>query len=137
MESQQQLTKLHLLDTNLLNPAITVVNQTTRQVIVITSRQFIVVRKRDILQKFVITGPQLIHSLQLESSGKTSQHILWKTLLTLSEYSLFTVNNYVHGKGTDSNLFTVNVLINKQPVGMQIDTGAVVSIMSENNFGPR
>ena len=113
------------------------VNQTTRQVIVITSRQFIVVRKRDILQKFVITGPQLIHSLQLESSGKTSQHILWKTLLTLSEYFLFTVNNYVHGKGTDSNLFTVNVLINKQPVGMQIDTGAVVSIMSENNFGPR
>ena len=54
-----------------------------------------------------------------------------------SEYSLFTVNNCEHGKGTDSNLFTVNVLINKQPVGMQIDTGAVVSIMSENNFGPR
>ena len=51
-----------------------------------------------------------------------------------SEYSLFTVNNYVHGKGTDSNLFTVNVLINKQPVGMQIDTGAIVSIMSEATY---
>ena len=51
-----------------------------------------------------------------------------------SEYSLFTVNNCVHGKGTDSNLFTVNVLINKQPVGMQIDTGAAVSIMSEATY---
>ena len=40
----------------------------------------------------------------------------------------------MHGKGTDSNLFTVNVLINKQPVGMQIDTGAVISIMSEATY---
>ena len=48
-----------------------------------------------------------------------------------SEYSLFTVNNCTDGNGTDSNLFTVNVLINKQSVGMQIDTGAAVSIMSE------
>ena len=51
-----------------------------------------------------------------------------------SEYSLFTVNNCVHGKGTDSNLFTVNVLINKKPVGMQIDTGVAVSIMSEATY---
>ena len=136
MESQQQLTKLHLLDTNLLNPAIIVVNQTTRQVIVITSRQFVVVRKRNILQKFVITGPQVIHSLQLESSVASVENT-FDSQNELREYSLFTVNNCVHGKGTDSNLFTVNVLINKQPVGMQIDTGAVVSIMSENNFGPR
>ena len=40
----------------------------------------------------------------------------------------------MHGKGTDSNLFTVNVLINTQPVGMQIDTGAAVSIMSEATY---
>ena len=51
-----------------------------------------------------------------------------------SEYSLFTVNNEVHGKGTDSNLFTVNVLINKKPAGMQIDTGVAVSIMSEATY---
>ena len=51
-----------------------------------------------------------------------------------SEYSLFTVNNCTDGNGTDSNLFTVNVLINKQSVGMQIDTGAAVSIMSEATF---
>ena len=40
----------------------------------------------------------------------------------------------MHGKGTDSNLFTVNVLINKQPVGMQIDIGAAISIMSEATY---
>ena len=51
-----------------------------------------------------------------------------------SEYSLFTVNNCVHGKGANSDLFTVNVLVNKQPVGMQIDTGAAVSIMSEATY---
>ena len=52
----------------------------------------------------------------------------------LSEYSLFTVNNCVQGKGIDSNLFTVNVLINKQPVGMRSDTDAAVSIMFEATY---
>ena len=51
-----------------------------------------------------------------------------------SEYSLFTVNNCVQGKGIDSNLFIVNVLINKQPVGMQSDTDAAVSIMFEATY---
>ena len=51
-----------------------------------------------------------------------------------SEYSLFTVNNFVHGKGTDSNLFTINVLTNKQPVDLRIDTGAAISIMSEATY---
>ena len=35
-----------------------------------------------------------------------------------SEYSMFTVNNCVQGSGSNSNLFTVNVLINQQSVGM-------------------
>ena len=50
-----------------------------------------------------------------------------------SEYTLFTVNstNCMDSNGSDSNLFRVNVSINKQLVGMQIDTGAAVSIMSE------
>lgn len=51
-----------------------------------------------------------------------------------SEYSLFTINSCRDGQGTDSNLFTVNVIINKQPIGMQIDTGAAVSIMSEATY---
>ena len=53
-----------------------------------------------------------------------------------SEYTLFTVNstNCMDSNGSDSNLFRVNVSINKQLVGMQIDTGAAVSIMSEATY---
>ena len=66
-----------------------------------------------------------------------STHFIEDTLDSQNDpsvYSLFTVNNSVHRKGFDSNMFTVNVLINKQPVGMQIDTGAAVSIMSEATY---
>ena len=77
-------------------------------------RQFVVaVRKRDILQKFVVTGPPL--STTRKQRQNQSTYFVEDTLDNQnepSEYSLFTVNNYVHGKGTDSNLFTVNVLIN-------------------------
>ena len=48
-----------------------------------------------------------------------------------SEYALFTVNTC---RGSASNLFTLEVLINNQPVDMQIDTGAAVSIMSEATY---
>jgi len=51
-----------------------------------------------------------------------------------SKYLLFTVNTCANVSESDLNAFTVTMLINKQPVGMQVDAGAAVSIMSEVAF---